>query len=44
MVVVISGSIGDAEDAAMIVSITAVSDAKDPTMIIIALVIIFFII
>ena len=37
MVVVISGSIGDAEDAAMIVSITAVSDAKDPTMIVITL-------
>ena len=31
MVVVISGSIGDAEDAAMIVRITAVSDAKDPS-------------
>ena len=44
MVVVISGSIGDAEDAAMIVRITAVGDAKDPTMIVITLVIIFIII
>ena len=40
----LSGSIGDAEDAAMIVIITAVSDAKDATMIVIILVIIFFII
>ena len=30
----LSGSIGDAEDAAMIVIITAVSDAKDATMIV----------
>ena len=40
----LSGSIGDAEDAAMIVIITAVSDAKDATMIVIILVIIFIII
>ena len=40
----LSGSIGDAEDAAMTVIITAVSDAKDATMIVIILVIIFIII
>ena len=40
----LSRSIGDAEDAAMIVLITAVSDAKDATMIVIILVIIFIII
>ena len=39
-----SRSIGDAEGAAMIVVITAVSDAKDATMIVIILVIIFLII
>ena len=39
-----SGSIGDAEDAAMIVVIAAVSDAKDATMIVIIPVIIFIII
>ena len=40
----LSGSIGDAEDAAMLVIITAVGDAKDATMIVIILVIIFLII
>ena len=35
----LSGSIGDAEEAATIVIITAVSDAKDATMIVIILVI-----
>ena len=39
----LSGSIGDAEDAPMIVIITAVSDAKDATMIVVILVIIFII-
>ena len=40
----LSGSIGDAEDAAMMVIITAVSDAKDATMIVFFLVIIFIIV
>ena len=37
----LAGSIGDAEDATMMVIIAAVSDAKDATMIVIILVIIF---
>ena len=40
----LSGSIGDADNAAMMVIITAVGDAKDATMIVIILVVIFLII
>ena len=40
----LSGSIGDAEDAAMLVIVTAVGDAKDATMRVVILVIIFLII